>query len=205
MKKINFLNLFFIALSFTLLSCGSTENQQGATTTENKSEATIYEVKRDNVLVGKVAIYSDNSIQVECNNRTFVSEMKGDKRKYSVDNEVWYEIKFKDEGFKLRSPDGKLLWKMKIAEDKIKISDNEENTNPYELKLKEDNRCKVVRDEVELGNARWNAETKTMEIESEEGKFTVSSPVFYSAFGVLLADELVLEQQLIIVAELLVR
>ncbi|WP_448528366.1 hypothetical protein [Raineya sp.] len=61
------------------------------------------------------------------------------------------EVKAKDaDGFKVRTPDGQtLLWKVKLAGDKIKISNNEENRNPYEIKRKE-NKVKISKNEVEI-------------------------------------------------------
>ena len=38
---------------------------------------------------------------------------------------------------KVRTPDGKLRWKVKLGDAKIKIADNEENKNPFEVKTKE--------------------------------------------------------------------
>src|SRR5215212_4754859 len=79
------------------------------------------------------------------------------KRKYTVDGSVVkYEVKPNDEGgFKLRTADGKLLWKVKVTPEKIKISDNEENNNPFELKVRDGDRVKVVAPgEKELGNVR---------------------------------------------------
>jgi hypothetical protein len=58
---------------------------------------------------------------------------KGEKRKYES-----VEVKYGDAGgFKVRTLDGKLLWKVKVTPEKIKVSDNEENANPFELKIKE--------------------------------------------------------------------
>src|SRR5436190_18940894 len=58
--------------------------------------------------------------------------LKGDKRKYES-----LEVKFGGEGFKVRTLDGKLLWKVKVTPDKIKVSNNEQNNNPFELKIKD--------------------------------------------------------------------
>jgi hypothetical protein len=67
------------------------------------------------------------------------------KRKYRVGNgPVTYEVKPGEGGFKLRTADGALRWKVKISADKIKISDNEENRNPFELKRRENGEVKVV-------------------------------------------------------------
>jgi hypothetical protein len=57
------------------------------------------------------------------------------KRKYTVDNgPTVLEVKPGDGSFKVRTPDGKLLWKVKMDTNKIKVSDNEENRDPVELR-----------------------------------------------------------------------
>lgn len=57
------------------------------------------------------------------------------KRKYALDNgpEV-LEVKPGEGEFKVRRPDGSLLWKIKLDPNKIKVSDNEQNLNPIELR-----------------------------------------------------------------------
>ncbi len=62
-----------------------------------------------------------------------------EKRKYNdASGKVIYEVKYKDDGFKMRTEGDKLLWKVKISDDKIRISDNEDGKNAYEIKKKED-------------------------------------------------------------------
>ena len=85
-----------------------------------------------------------------------------EKRKYDdASGKVIYEIKYKDDGFKMRTEADKLLWKVKISGDKIRISDNEEGKNAYEIK-KKDNKFKIsqngkdlqeVKKEGSFGNA----------------------------------------------------
>ena len=57
------------------------------------------------------------------------------KRKYALDNgpEV-LEIKPGEGHFKVRKPDGILLWKVKMDPNKIKVSDNEENRDAVEVR-----------------------------------------------------------------------
>ncbi|MEO8379218.1 MAG: hypothetical protein ABI779_06105 [Acidobacteriota bacterium] len=130
------------------------------------------------------------------------------KRKYTLDDgPVLYEIKPGDEGgFKLRNPDGSLRWKVKVYPDKIKISDNEENKNPYELKARADQRVKVVGPgDRELGNVRFAAEK--IDVETADGKviFSKRSAVPAGAYGVLLLEAIPARERYILVAELLSR
>ena len=112
-----------------------------------------------------------------------------------------YEVKPDDdsEGFKLRLFDGALRWKVKVTTEKIKISDNEQNDKPFELKPKDGGRTKVVAPgDVELGNVRGanveNAASKTL--------FTIDGDSASGAFGVLLMERIPLEEQLMLIAEL---
>jgi hypothetical protein len=130
------------------------------------------------------------------------------KRKYTLDDgPVLYEIKSgDDQSFKLRNPDGSLRWKVKISPDKIKISNNEENKNAFELKPRADQRVKVVAPgDRELGNVRFAAEK--IDVETADGKVIFSKRAAFAAggYGVLLLDAIPPRERFIIVAELLSR
>lgn len=142
-----------------------------------------------------------------------VRELYGDpretgKRKYTLgDGPVLYEIKPGDDGgFKLRNPDGSLRWKVKIAPDKIRISDNEQNDNPFELKLREPNRVRVFAPgDRELGTVRYAP--NQIEVESKNGSviFSTDAPKASAAYGVLLIDGIRERERYILVAEILSR
>jgi hypothetical protein len=132
------------------------------------------------------------------------SPRESGKRKYSVgDGGVLFEVKPGDDlGFKVRMADGKLRWKVKVAADKIKISDNEENKNPFELKTREGDRFKVVAPgDRELGNVRADGA-----VEDASGKtmFTAAGKKS-AAYGVLLLDSIPDLERYIVTAELLSR
>ncbi len=77
-----------------------------------------------------------------------------EKRKYDdASGKVIYEVKYKDDGFKIRTEGDKLLWKVKISGDKIKISDNEEGKNAYEIK-KKDNKFKISQNGKDLQDVK---------------------------------------------------
>ncbi|HWW59850.1 MAG TPA: hypothetical protein VN181_00655 [Thermoanaerobaculia bacterium] len=120
------------------------------------------------------------------------------KRKYG--DPATFEIKPGDDGFKLRHADGKLLWKVKFKDGKIKISDNEENLNPFELKTRGDGLKVVAPGERELGDVRGS------DVSDATGKkrFTVDGKSS-AAYGVLLLDTIPPPQRYILLAELLSR
>ena len=124
------------------------------------------------------------------------------KRKYRAGDAVLFETKWDEDGFKLRSPAGQLLYKIKIKDDKMKVSDNEQNANPFELKSREGDRIKVMAPgEKELGNVR------ALTVEDASGKklFDVSGRAGSAGYGVLLLDAIPPAQRYIILTELFSR
>jgi hypothetical protein len=100
------------------------------------------------------------------------------KRKYALANgPVILEVKPHENGFKVRTPDGKLLWKVKLDDKKIKISNNEQNENATELR------------DVISGNT---------------AQFHISGPPSI-AYGVLQLKDIPAMQQYVIMTELLAR
>ncbi|MDY8136032.1 hypothetical protein [Aquimarina sp. 2201CG5-10] len=96
----------------------------------------------------------------------YTSKMtKADKKKYyNANNNVVFEVKYKSDGFKLRTASSKLLWKIKLYDNKIKISDNEENLNPYEIKLINSSEAKLVKEDTKLARLTYDVASKTQTI-----------------------------------------
>jgi hypothetical protein len=118
------------------------------------------------------------------------------KRKYTLDNgPVFLEVKPHEEGFKVRDPNGTLRWKVKIDGDKVKVSDNEQNANPFVLK----NGKVLDANEQELGRVQDGQVTGANK--SIVYRFTAPT----TAPGVLLMAKIPAQQQAVIIAELLSR
>lgn len=112
----------------------------------------------------------------ESNTEHYTSKMtKADKKKYYNSNgDVVFEIKYKPDGFKLRTASSKLLWKIKLYEQKIKISDNEENLNPYEIKILNTHEAKLEKGNQVLGRTSYNTDKKEQVISTKNE----ATPVF---------------------------
>jgi hypothetical protein len=163
---------FIIAVSILILAVSCRQEPQGQI-------ASIAETKAPEG--GRTAVFTTaggpkyefkqegERIEVAYNGGKLVGEPRDSgKRKYKLDGgPVIYEVKPGDSGFKLRTPDGKLRWKVKISPEKIKISDNEENQNPFELKRRENGELKVVAPgEKEIGRITGGAGQGVMLIDS---------------------------------------
>lgn len=131
---------------------------------------------------------------------------KGSKRLYEVAGKgVIDEVKGTEEGFKLRTPDGKLLWKIHLYPTKLKISDNEEDKNAYVLETK-DGQVNIQLDERSIGTVTRNSPGE-VNAGNSDGK-----PSFVSHFsrltvapGIMLLDKIPEPEKYLIIAELLAR
>jgi len=138
----------------------------------------------------------------------YVGNADGEKRRYrrASNGEAAFEVKSSDKGFKLRAPDDKLLWKVKIDDDKIKVSDNEENKSPWVLKTKYEDKVKVLDPgEQEIGEVKFYADKVKVKDAGGTDRHTIDGGRRSAAFGVMLMSGVPADQRGIIAAELLVR
>ena len=118
---------------------------------------------------------------------------KGEKRKYES-----VEVKYGEAGsFKVRTLEGKLLWKVKVTPEKIKVSDNEENANPFELKIKEQKVKVYAPGDRLLGEVRVRGDH--VEVGDKLRAAGTSAAAFY---GVALLDAVPARERAVIFAEL---
>jgi hypothetical protein len=118
---------------------------------------------------------------------------KGEKRKYES-----VEVKYGETGgFKVRTLDGKLLWKVKVTPEKIKVSDNEENANPFELKFKEEKVKVYAPGDRLLGEVRVRGDH--VEVGDKLRAAGTNAAAFY---GVALLDAVPPRERAVIFAEL---
>lgn len=218
--KVSFFGGVVLMMSFLLSACGGKSNentannpvtnQENATTASNESTSTTLpsstftplDIKLDDKSFGNITSLGENETTITVKNQNITGRLsKNEKTKYyNASGDVIAEVKYKETGFKLRKPDGTLLWKIKVKENKVKISDNAENENPYEIKKKE-GRYKVKRMDKEYGKVTFDG--NQVKIKSEKGTYKLESNTDSYAYGVLVIDEIPAEHRMIIIAELL--
>ena len=117
----------------------------------------------------------------------------GEKRKYES-----VEVKYGEAGgYKVRTLEGKLLWKVKVTPEKIKVSNNEENANPFELKIKEQKVKVYAPGERLLGEVRVRGDY----IEVGD-RFRADGTGLAAFYGVALLDAVPTRERAVIFAEL---
>ena len=153
-------------------------------------------------------------VKIEWAGASGTGEIRGDlkdsgKRKYSdAAGQLIAEVKPSDNGFKVRTADGKLLWKVKIDSDKIKVSDNEENQNPWVLKTKYEDKVKILDPaERELAEVKFYRDRQKVKIKDMLDKelWEVNTNKYSPAYGVMLFDRVPENLRYVIMAELLQR
>ncbi len=184
----------------------SSMNQEQVQADGNESTSgDLYILKKSGQEVGKVSV-NGSELKFIVNGTEYQSKLNGDKRKYAVKSgDIIAEVKYKDDAFKVRKPTGELLWKIKLYDDKVKISNNEENLNGYEIKHSDSGKVKLKKEESTLGEIKLKAESKTVEISSSTKSLTIETEKMSLAFGVLLIDEIPENLQYIIFSELIAK
>lgn len=209
--------IVFLIAAFSI-GCRQSSNEQKTSSTPS-SNAPNSQTTKDYAVKVKIKTPDDKPVvevkfdgsdtKLEYNGKVLRGDMKdSEKRKYSFEggNQI-AEVKAKDaDGFKVRTPDGKLLWKVKITPDKIKISDNEENQNAYELVKKPDG-AKVEQNEQKLGEVKFYKDRQKIKVKNAADAeiFDGNTDKYSVGYGVLLLDKIPEEMRYIILAELLAR
>ncbi|MCM8525464.1 MAG: hypothetical protein NE327_03040 [Lentisphaeraceae bacterium] len=97
-----------------------------------------------------------------------------DKNKFNSNTGLVLAVKHKTDSIKFYDSSGKLAWKVKLYDDKIKISDNEENKNAWQLKMKGD-KVKVY-DPMETEKFRiYLKDAKELEVKTSSKKLLFKS------------------------------
>jgi len=124
----------------------------------------------------------------------------------SDEKEQIAEIKLKADAFKLVDANEKLLWKVRISADKIKVSDNEDGNNSWEIKTKSADKAEL-RDQsgAEIGNVKFYADNGKLKVKDSTGSeiFVSKDLKFSPAPGVILFKHIPLKHRVAIISELL--
>ncbi|MGD1843277.1 MAG: hypothetical protein ACFB0B_20645 [Thermonemataceae bacterium] len=171
-----------------------------------RTEAIIVKDAANNQEMVKVQVVDPSTVQVSFGGMSLTGEAKGEKRKYKDDTDFTIlEIKSKEpQKMKLNTNDGRMLWKLKISGSKIKISNNEEGENPFELKQNDEGKIKVKYQGKELGSVQLS-EGKVKIKKAEEEAFTIATDQNSYAFALMVIDEIPAEEKYVLMAELLAR
>lgn len=199
--------LLTLSLSGFFFASGATHCATATATVDTSVSAVIAAAKGTEKITITV---NAGHVEITTADVKLIADSIGDKRYYhrGAGGPALVEVKSESVGFKLRAPDSKLLWKIKIGDDKIKVSDNEQNANAWAIKTDHADKAKIVDpDEHAIGEVKFSKETGKIKIKdgSDAEQFVVEAGKFSAAYGVLLMSGIPRESALVIVAELMAR
>ncbi len=116
------------------------------------------------------------------------------------------EVKLQDDSFKLVDENEKLLWKVRIKDGKIKVSDNEDGNNSWEIKSKSADKSEIRNAAgEEIGNVKFYPDNGKLKVKDAANKeILVSKDLKASAApGVIMFSHIPLKHRAVIISELL--
>lgn len=154
--------------------------------------------------------FDDKHVYVDVGDKQLVGESQSIKRfwRRGPAGEAVAEVKSGDDGFKIRTPADKLILKVKVSADKIKIADNEEMQNAWSIKFKANENAKVFdAKEKQVGAVKFAADTGKIKIKDAADKdvYVVESGKRSNSYGALLLKDVPEEYRRILLGELFVR
>ncbi|MEZ5304954.1 MAG: hypothetical protein R3F11_30545 [Verrucomicrobiales bacterium] len=208
------------ALALATLTSGSLAEEKAGWLSRAK-------IKDGETEVASVKFYEGGRVKIEIAGKPEIAgKMKpGGKRKYDeqpgveakspsdkAEETPVAEVKFEDQpggDFKLRTPAGKLLQKVKRSKEKIKIAANEEMENALEIKVSESGDGKIKRGDKTLGEVKFYPEKGRLKLKDAAGKelFEIriegkAKPAMDLSIGALALPDADLRERLILMAEL---
>ncbi|MFC2126304.1 hypothetical protein ACFLU5_16030 [Bacteroidota bacterium] len=197
------------ALFIVLTACGS--NKQEQTTIESSpvnqpgSIENFYISDADQLQIAAITIGEINEIHIG-NEYLFRDCKDGSKCKYrNEDGKTVYDVKYKDEGFKIRDPEGNLLLKVKTSNGKIKIGLDEEMEDPYQIKLPSPDKASLVNSDKEVGQARMGQDALPVKVTDGKNTCYIAGPRKSQVKVVIALPDADLKLRIVLLTELLIK
>ena len=173
-----------------------------AQVTRPAQAATEYYINTaDNVSVGIIDLKSP--VYFRLDNTSLRRVVKGEKSKYrNENNRNIYEIKYDDDGFKLRDDQGRLLWKLKYKTGKIRIASNEEMTDAYEIK-QGGNKAVISKNDSTVASVDLGEGTIPVIIKTGSRTLMISGPGKNPVLSILALKDIHDDQKMVLITEVL--
>ncbi len=118
----------------------------------------------------EIFVFSANGTNAESGSLSVKIRQNGDKAVLHVNGQR-YAMKQKENKYKLRSPEGRVLLKVKVESQKIRIYLNEDDLNSWSLKPDDDRiRFKVRKGEKTIGKIKFYPEKNKIKVKNGNGE-----------------------------------
>lgn len=122
----------------------------------------------------------------------------------TVKGDILFSVRHHADDLKIYDSKNKFLWKVKRYQDKLKISNNLQNLNAWQIKFKDKNKASIYSpDATKVYFIRTDG--NKMKLKNSQGKalFELNSKILRPAFAAIIIAEMDQLIRLIIIAELL--
>ncbi len=183
------LTLFGLLISVTFSAVGQPGGTGGYLVTSENNE-----------LVASIKIDQEQTVLAFSQEEYFGVSKKAEKRKYyTTEDQMAFAVKYVDGIFKLRDENDDLLWKVKVYDDYLKISDNEEMDKPFRIAFSDSGKLKVKVNGEEKYVIRFDQSAPR----SKAGDYYLVNFKGSLATGVMLIEDISMKQRLLLAAEVL--
>lgn len=207
--------IFLCFIASIMVSC-SNSNQKDTKKTEEKavkytprlknSEKPIIP-KADSTFLGQIQFLKEDAISIILPDSTVIiaKQTNPTTRKYQIakDSFLIFSTKNYEKGYKIFSNDNKALWAVKMSSEAIEITQENFDRNLFVIKINKDNLV-VQHKNIELGKVVIQ-DNKAIFSKKDKKLFEVDSDQLLPAYGILLIEEIGIEERYALFAETLAR
>lgn len=208
-------NYIFLFLSLNMLACSSKKN-----TNELKEAPVKYQTRLKNpekaivpqasnkVYLGAIQFEKDNLIKITLPDSTLVvaKQKNSSNRQYFLAKDTFliFNIKNLVKGFEVLAKDNKKLWTVTFDDKKIKIAQADFDKNSFDIELHQESAL-VKQKEKLLGEVKSEDKKIALYNTKKEKIMYLDFSELYPSLGVLLIEDIGVEERYAIFSELLAR
>jgi len=202
---------FFVFISFfLLLACDNPEEKDVPVNYSPRvldGQKPIVPVPKDGSFFGKISFEKDDKIHILMPDSTEIigEQSNPTTRKYHLAQDTFliFVIKNVEKGFQILSNDKKVLWLVSLQDNKIAVLQKGMSKNQFEVLIQKKN-LSLRQSGSEVGKVVLEGE-KAIFYKKDKELFSVQTDKMLPAFGVLLIDEMGIEEKYAIFAEAVAR
>jgi len=206
----------FITLFFVILLLGACSNKKDPK--KNEETAVKYTPrlknpeqpiipKADSAYLGQIQFLKDDAISITLPDSTIIvaQQVNATTRKYHLAKDTFliFSTRNYKKGFKIYSNDNRALWSIQLKDQSIEIMQENFEKNLFEVLVNKDN-LMVRHKTTELGKVLLES-NKAIFSKNSRKLFEISADTLLLAYGILLIEEIGIEERYALFAEVLAR
>lgn len=205
---IKYLMLFYAF--FLFFACGKTEQKETPVSYKphlSNPEKPIVPIPNDGSFFGQIFFDKKDKIHIILPDSTEIiaEQSSPTTRKYhlAIDSFLIFSTKNYENGFRIFSNDDKALWQVNLKEGSIEIWQQGMTKNKFEISVQKKTLF-LKKDNSEIAKVVLEAE-KAIFYKKDKQVFSIKTDKLLLAFGILLIDEMGIEEKYAVFAEAVVR